>query len=560
MKKKSAFQLFPSASRNNGLTDEDLPCELPPPPSKLQQRTRRTMPFARRFISLDGEKTLYVEQRPIPQEEEVEEEETPSQVVAPPPPTTTTTTTTTCSQVDTTRTKNPLSAILECGADLSQLTLEPASLGLTSSTSNNNDTWRNYSHAIVKTALLLLDDKDEESLVMMQPQEQQQQETAPPPPPPIKSFDDSTVDYDLYGRLNKSDADLFENGESPGAIRLTEDGLKRHDRKTMKKNSNNNVLPNNIPKGLAAMRLEKAQRQYQQQQQRRRRRQDNKEEEAATVVVDNKTKTKSDNNETNKPGMQKSKSERDLRAHDDEKKKKKKKPRLKKSKSARDLRNADGNNKTLSPLKSKSSRSLLARFKSTSLRNVASTDPTPPVVTTTGSDDDDDQDSVKAFYSLKEQSRIEKLRQKELERQRKREAEVKRVLPSKILHMDERSSALEAGIEVMNEPMDIKKKKKKHKRRSNKENVQNDTACTTTTTTPSDDAPTTTTTTRAQRKLSTSVQHLPCVVCSVRERTHIAVPCMHFSFCEPCSKILKRENWACPVCGTPHTTYNQVFA
>jgi hypothetical protein len=273
----------------------------------------------------------------------------------------------------------------------------------------------------LKTALLLDDDddKDESSLPVrdspQQQQQRQQQQARRSKSLPEHAlldtsslFDDSTVDFDLVYRLNKSDTDLCE-GESPGTLRLTEEGLRRHERKTMAiQSSNGKYVSSSNKRGLSAIRL-------------------------ASNVPNNK-------------------------------------------------------------------RGLFQKS----------------------------LDSVQHFMDYKEQVRIEKLRQKEIERQRKREAQAKRVLPSKILHMDESSLAQDTGIEVMNEPM-LKKKNK-----------------------PNEIVP--------EKKLTTSVQALTCIVCSSRERTHIAVPCMHFSFCEPCAKILKRNQWACPVCGTPHTTYNQVFA
>lgn len=51
-----------------------------------------------------------------------------------------------------------------------------------------------------------------------------------------------------------------------------------------------------------------------------------------------------------------------------------------------------------------------------------------------------------------------------------------------------------------------------------------------------------------------------CVVCMEGERSHLAVPCMHFSFCEFCVKDMqKREVNKCPVCNTENVTFSRVF-
>jgi len=51
----------------------------------------------------------------------------------------------------------------------------------------------------------------------------------------------------------------------------------------------------------------------------------------------------------------------------------------------------------------------------------------------------------------------------------------------------------------------------------------------------------------------------PCVVCHVADRTHIATPCMHFSFCEKCARKLQRsKKSACPVCFEPNVSFAAV--
>lgn len=48
-----------------------------------------------------------------------------------------------------------------------------------------------------------------------------------------------------------------------------------------------------------------------------------------------------------------------------------------------------------------------------------------------------------------------------------------------------------------------------------------------------------------------------CVICVKRNRTHLAVPCMHFSFCEACALDLSQnlKNVACPICNEQGVTF-----
>lgn len=52
----------------------------------------------------------------------------------------------------------------------------------------------------------------------------------------------------------------------------------------------------------------------------------------------------------------------------------------------------------------------------------------------------------------------------------------------------------------------------------------------------------------------------PCVVCQRAERTHIATPCMHFSFCASCAIRMGDQQGPChcPVCNEPHVTFAAV--
>jgi Zinc finger, C3HC4 type (RING finger) len=81
-----------------------------------------------------------------------------------------------------------------------------------------------------------------------------------------------------------------------------------------------------------------------------------------------------------------------------------------------------------------------------------------------------------------------------------------------------------------------------HKRRS-KSTVKS-TSYTQSTTSSSKDAP---------------VVRLPmCVVCNFHDRTHIAVPCMHFAFCRECSMRLAKLGKGCVVCNNQQVTFAAV--
>lgn len=51
-----------------------------------------------------------------------------------------------------------------------------------------------------------------------------------------------------------------------------------------------------------------------------------------------------------------------------------------------------------------------------------------------------------------------------------------------------------------------------------------------------------------------------CVVCNKRERTHLALPCMHFSYCEDCVAILEKKHVEyCIVCNEKNITFSKVL-
>ena len=54
----------------------------------------------------------------------------------------------------------------------------------------------------------------------------------------------------------------------------------------------------------------------------------------------------------------------------------------------------------------------------------------------------------------------------------------------------------------------------------------------------------------ATSTITSSMSSLPpCVVCRVGQRTHVALPCMHYSFCSACVERLQlRKSTSCPVC------------
>jgi hypothetical protein len=71
--------------------------------------------------------------------------------------------------------------------------------------------------------------------------------------------------------------------------------------------------------------------------------------------------------------------------------------------------------------------------------------------------------------------------------------------------------------------------------------------------------------TTALGSISTATSKLPpCSICHVRERTHIAMPCMHFSFCETCIEehcaAAGGDSYSstCPISSTANVTFSQV--
>mmetsp|Transcript_50564 Transcript_50564/g.76003 ORF Transcript_50564/g.76003 Transcript_50564/m.76003 type:complete len:167 (-) Transcript_50564:169-669(-) len=53
---------------------------------------------------------------------------------------------------------------------------------------------------------------------------------------------------------------------------------------------------------------------------------------------------------------------------------------------------------------------------------------------------------------------------------------------------------------------------------------------------------------------------LECVVCDKGRRTHLAIPCMHLSFCGDCVKDMQdRGCKVCPVCKEPNVTFSKVY-
>ncbi|KAL7578283.1 hypothetical protein ACA910_012696 [Epithemia clementina (nom. ined.)] len=68
------------------------------------------------------------------------------------------------------------------------------------------------------------------------------------------------------------------------------------------------------------------------------------------------------------------------------------------------------------------------------------------------------------------------------------------------------------------------------------------------------------TTTTKKTKPGTPTSSLPpCVICHRGKRTHIATPCMHFSFCATCAiRLGDRGPCDCPVCHEPHVAFAAV--
>jgi Zinc finger, C3HC4 type (RING finger) len=49
-----------------------------------------------------------------------------------------------------------------------------------------------------------------------------------------------------------------------------------------------------------------------------------------------------------------------------------------------------------------------------------------------------------------------------------------------------------------------------------------------------------------------------CVVCNGRDRTHIAIPCMHFAYCRECAMRLAKTGRGCVLCSNQHVTFAAV--
>jgi hypothetical protein len=65
--------------------------------------------------------------------------------------------------------------------------------------------------------------------------------------------------------------------------------------------------------------------------------------------------------------------------------------------------------------------------------------------------------------------------------------------------------------------------------------------------------------TQSTTSSSKDVVKLPhCVVCNFYDRTHIAVPCMHFAYCRECSMRLAKLGKGCILCHNQHVTFAAV--
>ena len=59
--------------------------------------------------------------------------------------------------------------------------------------------------------------------------------------------------------------------------------------------------------------------------------------------------------------------------------------------------------------------------------------------------------------------------------------------------------------------------------------------------------------------VTTTASSMPCAVCSKGLRTHIALPCMHYCFCEDCATGPLQSSTHCPVCQVSGVAYTRVF-
>lgn len=60
--------------------------------------------------------------------------------------------------------------------------------------------------------------------------------------------------------------------------------------------------------------------------------------------------------------------------------------------------------------------------------------------------------------------------------------------------------------------------------------------------------------------LHTKASSDPCALCGTGDRTHIAMPCMHYCFCEDCVETLQEQRvTVCPVCNANRVSFTKVF-
>lgn len=64
----------------------------------------------------------------------------------------------------------------------------------------------------------------------------------------------------------------------------------------------------------------------------------------------------------------------------------------------------------------------------------------------------------------------------------------------------------------------------------------------------------------APNNISPSLVNNKCVVCNIYTRTHVAIPCMHFSFCENCASKMSESCFqkSCPVCEKECTSFSKL--
>ena len=380
---------------------------------------------------------------------------------------------------------------------------------------------------------------------------------APEDSPDDSTLDDGTLDLDVLSRINASDRELMDRPDSPGALRLTEEGLKQHERKTMMGVDVDEDAKTVEDEGFREWQRRKAERL------RCRKKLDERDNHLVdeTIRIRQEMDNKLSNKERSSP----------------------RKPSVKKLVSS--LTNnmsfrkpqEDVTDLSVAPLTGMEGLSIIDQKKKKVLpffRKRSSVAVTAQTLLEKERLDAVQVRRLRKFQEMQEKRRIEEMRREFLERERLKEASAalgsdKPRLPDKIPEEDHgievvatpelRTRSSSSFTPVKSMPLSASPKSQRHSDSDSSDQpvsfslfsnmnlgslfVPKD--CDSSPAIP-----------EVSTATSSSVSQLPpCVLCHSGERTHIASPCMHYSFCKDCAKRLGRTGAACPVCGEPNVKY-----